>query len=75
MPAIRIFIKTVDIIVSKTDGNLKVHDFVLDYLVQGFELFKMEKVLNHISESYLQKGCETDNKTLLQIQVNVNSLR
>ena len=60
------FIKAVDIIMSKTNENSKVYDFAINYLVHGFELFKMEKVLNHIAENYLEKGCETDNKTLMQ---------
>jgi len=60
------FIKAVDIILPYTNINDTVYDFVLDYLVRGFEQFNMEKVLNHIADNYLDKKCKTDNTSLLK---------
>lgn len=63
------FIKAVDIIMANTNNNAKVSEFITDYLVRGFEQFKMENVLKHISENYLNKRCETENKSTLQIRL------
>ena len=55
------FIKAVDVILATIPMEPTVYDFVLSYLVGGFEKFKFEEVLNHIYENYLVKlGCEND---------------
>ena len=45
--------------------NDKMYSYVLDYLVKGFEQFKMEKVLSHIYEKNLaDKACKNNNADL-----------
>jgi peroxiredoxin len=61
-----LFIEAVDHIFSEIIPHPDVQAFVLEYLVKGFEQFKFEKVLNHISENYLDESCEAVNKEMLQ---------
>lgn len=64
------FIKAVDMILLNTRSNTEVYEFVLDYLVRGFERFKFEEVLNHIAENYVEQNCETENKSVLQTRLS-----
>ncbi len=61
-----LFIEAVDHILSNTNMDPKVFDFVLEYLIDGFEQFKFEKVLNHIADNYLDESCETEDEVLLR---------
>jgi len=61
-----LFIEAVDQIFTNIVPHPEVHAFVLEYLVKGFEQFKFEKVLNHISENYLDESCEAENKDMLK---------
>ena len=46
------YIKAVDVILPNVNENQKVYEFILDYLVHGFEVLEMESVLNYIAEKY-----------------------
>jgi thiol-disulfide isomerase/thioredoxin len=61
-----LFIEAVDQIFMNIVPHPDVQAFVLEYLVKGFEQFKFEKVLNHISENYLDESCEADNREMLK---------
>jgi peroxiredoxin len=60
------FILGIDQVMETVSGNPVIYDFVLNFLVDGFQRFQMEKVLVHIAENYIEGGCETDSKKLLQ---------
>lgn len=60
------FIKAVDLIMNEVIFDQEVHDFVLNFLIEGFEKFQMEKVLVHIADNHLSGECETDNEKILQ---------
>ena len=60
------FIKAVDIVMAKVSMNPVVHEFILDYLIRGFEKFKMEKVLVHIADHYMDTDCKSGDETLRQ---------
>lgn len=60
------FIKAVDIIMERVSYNEKVYEFILNFLIDGFDLFKMEKVLLHLAENYVEKGCETDSRKIME---------
>ncbi|MHC1708337.1 MAG: thioredoxin-like domain-containing protein [Bacteroidales bacterium] len=47
------FIKGVDVILAQLEKTPVVYEFMLSYLVGGFEKYKMEKVLVHLYEKYL----------------------
>lgn len=44
--------KAIDIIVTNTNQNEKVYQFILDYMVGGFELLKMDKLITYIADKY-----------------------
>ena len=61
------FINAVEEILLRAYINDKVYNYVLHYLVDGFEKFKMEKVLNYIAENHLSKAkCSTDDQATLK---------
>lgn len=60
-----LFIEAVDKILSSTNKDQDVYGFILNYLVEGFEKFKFEKVLTHIADNWLGENCETDNRALM----------
>jgi peroxiredoxin len=75
------YIKAVDFIMSYLDqfnanqGNNPVYEFVLNYLVTGFERLNMEFVLNHIAENYLDNLCRTDEKTTLARKLGAQNMK
>ncbi|WP_297101284.1 DUF4369 domain-containing protein [uncultured Draconibacterium sp.] len=44
--------KAIDKIVANTNQNEKVHKFILDYMVDGFEQLKMDKLIAYIEDRY-----------------------
>lgn len=60
------FIKAVDRIMAEVSYNQDVYDFVLDYLIDGFEQFKMEEVLVHIADNHLTGECKTESEEIMQ---------
>ena len=47
------FIQGVDVVLAQVEKSPMVYEFMLSYLVGGFEKYKMEKVLVHLYEKYL----------------------
>lgn len=47
------FIKGVDVVLAQVEKSPMVYEFMLSYLVGGFEKYKMEKVLVYLYEKYL----------------------
>ena len=62
----KLFMQAIDGIMAEVKFNQEVYDFVLNYLVDGFERFKMEDVLVYIADNYLSEGCETDNEKIME---------
>lgn len=62
------FIQAVDIILPKARANNKTFEFMMNFLMSGFENFNFKRVLTHISENYkLETSCENhERKTTLQ---------
>ena len=65
------FIKAVDKIMYEAMDNSIIYEFIVDYLVGGFERFHFDKVLDYIAENYSPEQCEneerkTDLKTRLE---------
>jgi len=44
--------KAVDIVLANTNQNEKVYEFILDYLVGGFEILKMDNLITYIADKY-----------------------
>ncbi len=60
------FIDAVDRIMAEVSYNEKLYDFVLNYLIDGFEQFKMEKVLVHIADNHLTGECKTEDEEIVR---------
>ncbi|MBI4648491.1 MAG: redoxin domain-containing protein [Bacteroidia bacterium] len=57
------FIKAVDVILDKASKNGLVFDFILEYLIGGFEKFDFEKVVEHLAVNYQPtQSCQDDDK-------------
>lgn len=70
------YIKAVDEIMAHLqDANEKVAEFILNYLVDGFEGLGMENVLNHIAGNYGNAICETDEKTTLERKLEYRKMK
>lgn len=60
------FRKAVDRLIAGIRGNEKVYEFILDYLVRGFERLNLESLISYIAENYAETTCQTDEKTTLE---------
>ncbi len=64
------FIKAVDKIMFEAIDNSIIYEFIVDYLVGGFERFHFDKVLDYIAETYSPEQCENEErKTDLQTRL------
>ncbi len=55
------FIKAVDIILPVMRPNRKIYEFVINYLIGGFDQFGLTKVMTHIaSQSIVDESCENE---------------
>jgi len=65
------FIKAVDRIMLEASVNSIVYEFVIEYLVRGFETYHFDKVLDYIAEQYDPEQCENyERKTDLQTRLD-----
>ena len=69
------YIKAVDVVLPNVDENEKVYEFILDYLVHGFEVLKMDNVLNYIADNYSGTTCQTDEKTTLERKLEAQKMK
>jgi thiol-disulfide isomerase/thioredoxin len=67
------FMRAVDVILSRINKNPEVYDFLLNYLMEGFELLKLENVLKYIADNYMNTVCKTENSTTLQRRMEAYS--
>ena len=64
------FIKAVDRIMKEASENSIIYEFIVEYLVGGFERFHFDKVLDYIAENYSPEQCENEErKTDLQTRL------
>jgi thiol-disulfide isomerase/thioredoxin len=54
------FIEAVDWIMVNVSNNEELRSFVLEFLLDGFEMLDMEAVQMHIADNYLDEACESD---------------
>lgn len=60
------FMNAIDMILSNTNQNEKVYEFVLDYLVRGFESLGLDNLIPYIAENYSGTTCQTDEVSTLE---------
>ncbi|RLD54429.1 MAG: hypothetical protein DRJ05_14675, partial [Bacteroidetes bacterium] len=56
------FIGAVDKIMYEAMDNSIIYEFIVDYLVGGFERFHFDKVLDYIAENYTPEQCENEER-------------
>jgi peroxiredoxin len=56
------FIKAVDKIMYEAMDNNLIYEFIVEYLVGGFERYGFDKVLDYIAETYTPEQCENEER-------------
>ncbi len=69
------YIKAVDIIIANTNKNEVVYEFILKYIVHGFEVLKLKNVIAYIAENYSGTTCQTDEYTTLERQLEEQKMK
>lgn len=60
------FKNAIDIIIAHTNQNEKVYEFILDYLVSGFEKLRLDNLITYIADKYSDTICQTDEVSTLE---------
>jgi peroxiredoxin len=69
------YLDAVDVILTNVNENQKVYEFILNYLVHGFEVLDMENVLDYIAENLSGTTCQTDEKTTLERKLESQKMK
>lgn len=69
------FMEAVDQILEGTNKNQKVYEFVLDYLVRGFEKLNLSNVITYIADNYSETTCQTDEYTTLERKLTAQKMK
>ena len=57
------FTGAIDVLMTYVPPESPVYSYIVQYLVNGFERYKFEKVLNHIAENYMSEfSCEDEDQ-------------
>jgi thiol-disulfide isomerase/thioredoxin len=54
------FIEASDIIMANVSADADLRSFIVEYLLEGFNSFQMERVQTYIAENYVDETCTTD---------------
>ncbi len=54
------FIEATDVIMANVSGDSDLRSFVVEYLLEGFNSFQMERVQTYLAENYVDESCTTD---------------
>ncbi|MDT8393565.1 MAG: redoxin domain-containing protein [Bacteroidales bacterium] len=71
----QLFMQAVDTILFKAMDNGKVYDFLMQYMIEGFEMYGFEKVLSHIAENYEPANTCVNEDRKSELQKRVENLR
>jgi len=68
--------KAVDMIIAHTDKVPEISDFIVDYLMNGFEMLGLQEPLLHIAEKYTPAvPCTSEDKSTLQRRIDLQKMR
>ncbi len=59
---------------SETLTKNKVYEFILDYLVRGFEKMNLDNLITYIADKYSGTTCQTDEKTTLERKLEAQKM-
>jgi thiol-disulfide isomerase/thioredoxin len=75
----RAYIKAVNAVMQKIENDAgkggAVYEFVLDYLIDGFEGLKMTNVLAWMADKYSDSLCESEEKTTLRRKMEAQKMK
>jgi peroxiredoxin len=66
------FMEAVDHIMVNVSREEELRSFVVDFLLEGFEMLDMEQVQIYIAEQYLDEACESDIVELILSRMEAN---
>lgn len=76
------YIKAVDAVMGQLEpfipgsrNNNPVYEFILNYLVTGFERLNMDRILTYMAENYAGNLCQTDEKTTLERKLEFQNMK
>jgi cytochrome oxidase Cu insertion factor (SCO1/SenC/PrrC family) len=69
------FIVAIDKLMTYVQPELGVYSYIVQYLVNGFERYKFEKVLNHIAENYITEFSCGDEDQKKAVEKRLESYR
>lgn len=76
------YMNAVDVVMSQIEpvkpgsqANNPVYEFILNYLVTGFERLNMDHVLTYIAENFSGNLCQTDEKTTLERKLEFQNMK
>jgi peroxiredoxin len=75
MKAVDAVMNQIEPVKSGSQANNPVYEFILNYLVSGFERLSMDKVLTYIAGNYSGNLCQTDEKTTLERKLEFQNMK
>jgi thiol-disulfide isomerase/thioredoxin len=69
------FIQAVDTILHKSMVNGRVYDFLMQYLIEGFDMYGFDKVISHIAENYEPANSCVNEDRKSELQKRMENLR
>lgn len=71
----RLFIQAVDTILNKAMDNAAVFDYLMQYLIDGFEMYGFDRVISHIAGNYEPASSCVNEERKSELQKRVENLR
>ena len=69
------FIQAVDSILNRSMDDGRVYDFIMQYLIEGFEMYGFDRVISHIAENYEPANTCVNEDRKSELQKRVENLR
>lgn len=76
------YIRAVDAVMERVGAatavaaeGSSIYEFILNYLVDGFEKLQMDAVLDHIAAAYRERICTTDDKSTLERRLAAQQMK
>ncbi len=71
----QVFIQAVDTILNKAIVNGKVYNFIMQYLIEGFDMYGFDHVISYIAENYEPAGTCVDEDRKSELEKRMENLR
>ena len=75
MIAVDEIVKSIHGVTSSHPVNNQVYEYILDYLVRGFEKLNLDNLIAYIAENYSGTTCQTDELTTLERKLGAQNMK